>query len=178
MTCTLPTLVHVCPAYASYGRSPYVTIFYESSTELDRVTTPEKKGFWHNPQHAGWLIRGSVPSFSPEPTCRYPEDWVPLHTSSKLRWREIRALTRAHVSRGSSSHLLAQGSSGAATCPVAPAPASWLRAALEPPRVSWLQLLPPSLGQLQSHIVSYGSSSRLLTQGNSKAATCPMELLK
>jgi hypothetical protein len=30
-------------------------------------TTPEKKGSRHNPQHAGWLIRGSVPSFSPEP---------------------------------------------------------------------------------------------------------------
>jgi hypothetical protein len=30
-------------------------------------TAPEKKGSRHNPQHAGWLIRGSVPSFSPEP---------------------------------------------------------------------------------------------------------------
>jgi hypothetical protein len=30
-------------------------------------TAPEKKGSWHNPQHAGWPIRGSVPSFSPEP---------------------------------------------------------------------------------------------------------------
>jgi hypothetical protein len=31
-------------------------------------TTPEKKGSWHNPQHGGWSIRGSVPSFSPKPT--------------------------------------------------------------------------------------------------------------
>jgi hypothetical protein len=29
---------------------------------------PEKKGSWHNPQHTGWPIHGSVPSFSPEPT--------------------------------------------------------------------------------------------------------------
>jgi hypothetical protein len=30
-------------------------------------TAPEKKGSRHNPQHADWPIRGSVPSFSPEP---------------------------------------------------------------------------------------------------------------
>jgi hypothetical protein len=29
-------------------------------------TTPEKKGSRHNPQHVGWPIRGSIPSFSPE----------------------------------------------------------------------------------------------------------------
>jgi hypothetical protein len=28
---------------------------------------PRKKGSRHNPQHVGWPIRGSVPSFSPEP---------------------------------------------------------------------------------------------------------------
>jgi hypothetical protein len=28
---------------------------------------PEKKSSRHNPQHAGWPIRGSVPSFSPKP---------------------------------------------------------------------------------------------------------------
>jgi hypothetical protein len=31
-------------------------------------TAPEKKGSRHNPQHAGWPIRGSIPSFSPKPT--------------------------------------------------------------------------------------------------------------
>jgi hypothetical protein len=31
-------------------------------------TALEKKGSWHNPLHAGWPIRGSVPSFSPKPT--------------------------------------------------------------------------------------------------------------
>jgi hypothetical protein len=38
----------------------------KSSTAMDRDTAPEKKGSRHNPQHAGWPIRGSVPSFSPE----------------------------------------------------------------------------------------------------------------
>jgi hypothetical protein len=30
-------------------------------------TAPEKKGSRHNPQHIGWPINGSIPSFSPEP---------------------------------------------------------------------------------------------------------------
>jgi hypothetical protein len=68
MTRMLPTPAHVHPSYASYGWSPYVATFHESSTELDRVTAPEKKGSRHNPQCVGSPIRGSVPSFSPEPT--------------------------------------------------------------------------------------------------------------
>jgi hypothetical protein len=65
---TLPTPVHVRPTYASCRRSPYVATFLESSTEWSRPTASEKKGSWHNPQHAGWPICGSVPSFSPETT--------------------------------------------------------------------------------------------------------------
>jgi hypothetical protein len=38
--------------------------FIHSSTDLNRSTAPEKKGSWHNPQHTGRPIRGSVPSFS------------------------------------------------------------------------------------------------------------------
>jgi hypothetical protein len=41
---TLPTSVHVRPAYASYGQSPYEASFHESSTELSRTTALEKKG--------------------------------------------------------------------------------------------------------------------------------------
>jgi hypothetical protein len=40
----------------------------KSSTAMDRVTALEKKGSWHNPQHDDWPVRGSIPSFSPEPT--------------------------------------------------------------------------------------------------------------
>jgi hypothetical protein len=47
---TLPTPVHVRPVYASCRQSPYVATFHESSIELSRSTTPEKKGSWHNPQ--------------------------------------------------------------------------------------------------------------------------------
>jgi hypothetical protein len=58
------------------------------------------------------------------------------------------------------------------TCPVPPALASWLMAALEPPHVSWLQSPPPSSGQLWGHHVSRGSSSRLLAQGSCGATMC------
>jgi hypothetical protein len=61
---TLPTPVHVCLAYASYGQSLYVAIIHESSTDLNRSTAREKKGSRHNPQHTNWSICGSVPSFS------------------------------------------------------------------------------------------------------------------
>jgi hypothetical protein len=44
MTHTLSTLVHIHPTYTSCGQSPYMATFYKSSTELDRVTAPEKKG--------------------------------------------------------------------------------------------------------------------------------------
>jgi hypothetical protein len=67
-TRTLPTSVHVCLTYAFCGQSSYIATFHKSSTELSRATAPEKKDFWHNPQHVGWPIRGSVPSFSLEPT--------------------------------------------------------------------------------------------------------------
>jgi hypothetical protein len=65
----LSTPVHVCPAYASYGRFPYMTTFRESSTGLDGCTAPEKKcsrlhlsawlsGLWGPPQflsqHSHW----------------------------------------------------------------------------------------------------------------------------
>jgi hypothetical protein len=52
-THTLPTVVHIRPAYASCGQSPYVATFHESSAELSRATAPEKKGSRHNPQHVG-----------------------------------------------------------------------------------------------------------------------------
>jgi hypothetical protein len=42
-------------------------LFARRQQILTDPTTPEKKGSRHNPQHAGWPIRGSVPSFSPEP---------------------------------------------------------------------------------------------------------------
>jgi hypothetical protein len=41
--------------------------FVMSSTVMDRASAPKKKGSRHNPQRVDWLIRGSIPSFSPEP---------------------------------------------------------------------------------------------------------------
>jgi hypothetical protein len=43
-TRTLSTPVHVCTAYASYGRSPYVATFRETSTDLDRSHCSREKG--------------------------------------------------------------------------------------------------------------------------------------
>jgi hypothetical protein len=61
-SCTLPTLVHVRPAYAYCRQSPYVTTFHESSTELSRPTAPEKKSSRHNPQRAAGRSMGPYPA--------------------------------------------------------------------------------------------------------------------
>jgi hypothetical protein len=68
-TYTLPTPVHVRPAYVSCGRSSYMATFYESSTGLDRCAALKKKcsrlhllarlsGPWDPPQflsqHSHW----------------------------------------------------------------------------------------------------------------------------
>jgi hypothetical protein len=81
-----------------------------------------------------------------------------------------------HTSRGTSSCLLARGSSSAATCPVALALESRVGAAQVLPRVLWRQLPPPGTWQLRSHHVSRDSSSRLLAYVSSGAVTCPTEL--
>jgi hypothetical protein len=44
MTSTLPTPVHVRPAYAFSGQSPYMTTFYESSTDLNGSHCSREKG--------------------------------------------------------------------------------------------------------------------------------------
>jgi hypothetical protein len=41
---TLPTPVHVLLAYASYGQSPYVATFHESSIDLDGSHYSREKG--------------------------------------------------------------------------------------------------------------------------------------
>jgi hypothetical protein len=78
----LLTPFHIRSTYVSYEQSTYVATFHESSTELDRVTAPEKKGFRHNPQHAGWPIRRSIPSFSPESTNEVVEKATHLSTEA------------------------------------------------------------------------------------------------
>jgi hypothetical protein len=127
------------------------------------------KRCWPHPR-VRYLFRGG-----PRGHCLNLADRVPSHTSSKSRRRARHELTRVHVSRGSSSRLLAQDSSGAATCPVAPIPPPdsgqlqsrhvfhgsssrpWLRAAPEPSHVPWLQLPPLGLGQLRNRHVSRGA---------------------
>jgi hypothetical protein len=62
---------HAFHAQSAYGLRPYVSHtvhlkqhFIQSSTDLNRSTTPEKKGSRHNPQHVGHPILRSIPSFS------------------------------------------------------------------------------------------------------------------
>jgi hypothetical protein len=61
--------------------------FHEPPTELDGVNAPEKKGSQHNPQHVDWPIRGSVPSFSPEPTNEAVEKAKHSSTAGYLVYR-------------------------------------------------------------------------------------------
>jgi hypothetical protein len=68
------------------------------------------------------------PGVAPGPP-RVLRTQLPLPSLGQLRSR--------HVSSGTSSCCPAQGSSGAATCPVASAPAAQLGAAPGPPRVPW-----------------------------------------
>jgi hypothetical protein len=99
--------------------------------------------------------------------CRYREDQVPPHTSSKSRQGAGRISMCCHAS------CPARGSSGAATCPVGPAPAVRPGAAPGPPRVLRAQLPLSGPGQLRGRHVSCGTSSRCLARGSSDVVTCP-----
>jgi hypothetical protein len=63
-TRTLPTPVHVRPAYASCGQSPYMATFHTDPTELDRFTAPEKSDPDSTSQPS-WVVRGTHLTFSP-----------------------------------------------------------------------------------------------------------------
>jgi hypothetical protein len=84
------------------------------------------------------------------------------HARPRVPWLQLPPpgsgqLRSHHVSRGTSSRLPAQGSFGAVTCRMAPAPTSRLRAAPRPPRVPWLP--PLGSGQLRDRHVSHGGTT-------------------
>jgi hypothetical protein len=89
-----------------------------------------------------------------EALCRYPADQIPLRTSFRTRQNARHANHTLPRMINLSKNRTARGSSGAATCPAAPAPAAQPGAAPGPPRVLWLQLPLPA-------------------RGSSGAATCP-----
>jgi hypothetical protein len=74
---TLPTPVHVRPAYTFCGQSSYVVTFYESLTELSKPTTPKKKSSRHNRFES--LDRSTGP---------YP---VSLPSQPMKQWRQSQA---------------------------------------------------------------------------------------
>jgi hypothetical protein len=105
--------------------------------------------------------------------CRYPEDRIPPHTSSKSRQGAGRVYTHCHASYSSGPRLPTEVGAGAATCPAVPAPAAQPEAAPGPPHALLLQVSLPGPGRLRGYHVFCGSSSRCLAQGSSGAATCP-----
>jgi hypothetical protein len=74
--------------------------------------------------------------------CRYLADQVPLHTSFKSRQGTRCAPTCHHVPYSNCSSLPVTVGSRAATCPVAPDPASLIGRAPMPSCVPWLRTLP------------------------------------
>jgi hypothetical protein len=85
-------------------------------------------------------------------------------------------LRRCYVSLGSRPCLPAREGSGAATCPLAPDPASLLGRALKLPRIPQLQTLPPYLGGLRRCYVYHGTGPCLPTLKGSGAVTCHVAL--
>jgi hypothetical protein len=67
-TTLFPCSVCIWPSTIRISRGSRIANFCESSIDLDGSHCSWKKGSWHNSQHAGWPIRGSVPSFPPKPT--------------------------------------------------------------------------------------------------------------
>jgi hypothetical protein len=66
---------HASHTQSAYGLRPYISHvvhIYQPFVRRRQIwmdpIAPEKNGSRYNPQHTGWSIRGSVPSFSLEPT--------------------------------------------------------------------------------------------------------------
>jgi hypothetical protein len=62
-TTRFPRSVCVWSKTIRISRGPHIETLHEMPTDLDRSHCSR-----HNPQHVDWLILGSIPSFSPEPT--------------------------------------------------------------------------------------------------------------
>jgi hypothetical protein len=65
---------------------PHIATLREVIKRVEQGHLSRKKGSRHNPQHAGWPIRGSIPSFSPEPTNEA------VGTKSSICWRWLLGL--------------------------------------------------------------------------------------
>jgi hypothetical protein len=85
MTRTLPTPVDVCPACTSYGQSPYMATFHETSIDLDRSHYSWEEGLLTQSTarrltdpwvHTQLLSRASQWSRGRKPiSCRRPTNW-------------------------------------------------------------------------------------------------------
>jgi hypothetical protein len=64
----IPRLVRVWSQTTRISCVQCIATFRVVINKVEQGYCSRKKGSQHNPQHDGWPIRGSVPSFSPEPT--------------------------------------------------------------------------------------------------------------
>jgi hypothetical protein len=104
---------------------------------------------------------------------RYHADRIPSYISFKSRQGEGRASVHCHVPCSSKLCLPTKASSGAATCPTAPDPASLLERAPVLSRVAQLRTPPPYQGSFWCCHMPHDSGSRLAAREGSGATTAP-----
>jgi hypothetical protein len=109
------------------------------------------EGCWSHPRVH------SLSQDGPWDHCWYPKDRIPLRTSSKSKMKDK---TGAHARVPRSSHLLAQGSSGAATCLIASAPSTRAHDSSGAATCPVAPAPTPGTGQLWDCRMRRGSSSR------------------
>jgi hypothetical protein len=107
--------------------------------------------------------------YSPSLCCLYPEDRVPPCTSSKSKMKDKMG-AHAQMSRG--SHILAQGSSGAAMCLVALAPTTMARGSCRTTTCSMAAAPAPGTGQLWDRVCVVAPAPTTRARGSSGTAMC------
>jgi hypothetical protein len=97
-------LVHVWPSTKRISRGPHISTFHVVVNRVEQCHCSWENGFWHNPQHVGWLIHESVPSFSPKPTIKA------VGVKSNICWRHaVRLAGSINTSMRSIRSILARG---------------------------------------------------------------------
>jgi hypothetical protein len=107
--------------------------------------------------------------YSPSLCCLYPEDRVPPRTSSKSKMKDK---TGAHAQMSRGSHILAQGSSGATMCLVAPAPTTMAHGSSGTTTCSMAAAPAPGTGQLWDRACIMAPAPATRAHGSSETAMC------
>jgi hypothetical protein len=134
--------------------------------------------------HRGYATSSTVKdknSKKPRGEKRYwPHLWVRCHPRGgsggplSVPYRPGTPVYKLQVNTKSGACIHVFSGSDAATCSVAPDPASLLGRALVRPHAQWLRTPPPYYRGLRYHHMSSGSRSRLPAKEGSNATVCPM----